>query len=236
MDYNIKIPKNFIEIIKTFQTDIKKINYPKNRNKISLFKVIDKFTQFIPCLQDAGQLVEYLDKLPELSKSIGGINTYLEIGSYFGGTYIITTEFLRQFNPTIKSTAIDLDLFNSSYLLRQYDNIGMPGLSSILVMDTSTPIFANWIKNLNFDLVLIDGDHSYKGISNDYSIIRPRSKIVVLHDIINPSTPGVMQLWKDIKESSNYNYFEYTVNALKWTNQDLQTEVDLRKMGIGIEY
>ena len=51
----------------------------------------------------------------------------------------------------------------------------------------------------NFDIVFIDGDHSYHGVKNDYEICKKSGKIYVFHDIINSVCPGVVQFWNELK-------------------------------------
>ncbi len=45
--------------------------------------------------------------------------------------------------------------------------------------------FQDFIKDYYFDLVLIDGDHSYIGVRDDFLLMRDRARIIVLHDIVN---------------------------------------------------
>jgi hypothetical protein len=63
-----------------------------------------------------------------------------------------------------------------------------------------------------YDLVLIDGDHSYEGAKQDYLTLKDKAKIVVFHDITNDACPGVRQLWAEIKyaESDSYTFHEFT--------------------------
>ncbi len=69
--------------------------------------------------------------------------------------------------------------------------------------DSRSVEFVQWrAQQGHFDLVLIDGDHSYEGVAADFEIQRrmPHSWLA-LHDVagFHPSTEGVKQLWGELE-------------------------------------
>ena len=76
--------------------------------------------------------------------------------------------------------------------------------------DSKSHSFKKYMENNFFDLVLIDGDHSYEGVKNDYEYIKDRAKIVVLHDIVNNAAEGVVKFWNELKkDKEKYDFFEF---------------------------
>lgn len=126
------------------------------------------------------------------------VTSYLEIGCRWGGTFILTTEYLKKFGPVSSSVAIDIiDSPVSEYTGGEF-----------IKMDSKSDEFRKYISERNFDLVLIDGDHSYEGVRSDYETVKDHAKMIVFHDISSVACPGVSRLWNEIKH--NYTYYEFT--------------------------
>jgi hypothetical protein len=147
--------------------------------------------------------------LVELSKQVERINSYLEIGCRHGGTFILTTEFLKSLNPSfIKSTAIDiipLPDFLSSYLSNS-------PYASFIQVDSSSEQFKTFIENNFFDLIFIDGNHDYDFVKKDAESTRESCNIQVFHDTVNDACPGVGIYWNELKQTHSelYNFFDFT--------------------------
>jgi hypothetical protein len=87
------------------------------------------------------------------------------------------------------------------------------------------------MSNNYFDLIFIDGDHSYNGVKNDYEITKNSGKIFVFHDIVNDMCPGVVQFWNELKnnEKDTYNFFEFTEQY-----EDVWNDTQQKFLGIGV--
>ena len=153
------------------------------------------------------------------------ISSYIEIGCRWGGTFVLTTEYLKRFNNITESVAVDI--FDSpvmQYCARQPE-------TRFLKMNSQSVEFANYMHEKSFDLIFIDGDHSYQGVSNDYEKTKNSGKIYVFHDIVNAACPGVVQFWNELKNKENdrFQFFEFTEQY-----DDVWQQTSQRFLGIGV--
>lgn len=131
------------------------------------------------------------------------IKSYIEIGCRWGGTFVLTNEYLNTINKSVAVDIIDSPVVE--YCLKTPN-------TSFLKMNSQSTEFQAYIKNNFFDLIFIDGDHSYAGVKNDYEVSKNSGNIFVFHDIVNDICPGVVQFWKELKqtEGDTFNFFEFT--------------------------
>lgn len=133
------------------------------------------------------------------------IHSYIEIGCRWGGTFILTNEYLKMFNSMDKSVAVDIiDSPVVEYCLKNTN-------TTFLKMNSQSREFQNYIKDNFFDLIFIDGDHSYLGVKNDYEVCKNSGNVFVFHDIVNDVCPGVVYFWKELKETEKdgFIFFEF---------------------------
>jgi cephalosporin hydroxylase len=167
----------------------------------------EKLTQMPPHLNDyygkglkfwqyPNQFNEYLKKL-----STYEIDSYLEIGSRWGGTFIITTEILKLKNNNIKSYACDI--IPMSDVLNEYANF-----NEFTYINKSSFDITKSDVNEQVDLILVDGFHSYDAVKKDFETsLTFNPKYIVLHDIFSDACPDVVRFWNEIK--NNYKHYEY---------------------------
>jgi cephalosporin hydroxylase len=154
------------------------------------------------------------------------IHSYIEIGCRWGGTYVLTTEYLKRFNDLHCSIAVDI--IDSPVLEYCSKNKN----TQFIKVDTQRDdMFKKYMSANIFDLIFIDGDHSYEGVKNDYEISKNNGRIFVFHDIINMVCPGVTRFWNELKNDSSdiYNFFEFTEQY-----NDVWENTNKTYLGIGV--
>lgn len=153
------------------------------------------------------------------------ISSYIEIGCRWGGTFVLTNEYLKMFNTMNKSVAIDV--IESPVIHYCINN----SETQFIQTNSQSNEFRNYMNNNYFDLIFIDGDHSYEGVKNDYEISKNSGKMFVFHDIVNDVCPGVVRFWNELKtnEHNTYEFFEFTEQYPDVWNETHQTF-----LGIGV--
>lgn len=170
--------------------------------------------------QYPNQFSKYLLLLSRLD-----ITSYIEIGCRWGGTFVLTNEYLKRFQSMRKSVAVDI--IDSPVLNYCMDNVE----TQFLKVNSTSEEFKKYMKKNFFDLVFIDGDHSYQGVKNDYECSKHSGRIFVFHDIVNDACPGVSYFWNELKhnEASTYEFHEFT-EQYDEVFQDTQQQF----LGIGV--
>ena len=153
----------------------------------------------IRLFQYPNQIAPYLVFLSKLS-----ITSYLEIGCRFGGNFMLTSEYLSRFNKVVKSVAVDLH--TSPVKKYTTNHTGF----EFLKMNSRSESFANFAAQNWFDLIFIDGDHSYQGVRDDFNAVKRSSRIFVFHDITSTPCPGVAKFWAELKATGEYDTHEFT--------------------------
>jgi hypothetical protein len=153
------------------------------------------------------------------------IKNYAEIGCHKGGTFIITCEYLSRFNELESCLAVDnwpRDIM--------YEYAELKSNVTYLTDSSHDDSFVSLVNSKKWDLILIDGDHSYDGVKYDYNNVCLNAKMMAFHDIKNILCPGTQQIWQDLRK-------QYPQEKLhEWTDQydDVLLRIRGSVMGIGL--
>lgn len=148
------------------------------------------------------------------------VNAYLEIGAAAGGA---TALFYHFFKPG-KIVLID-DNGHPKHHVRPYILDGIDRTE--IIGDSRAPGTIEALKSLGitFDLVFIDGDHSYPGVSQDVKqyreFLRPGG-FLILHDSAMPEW-GIMQVVKELMEDEGMEFIA-----------EYRTAKDMRALGVAL--
>lgn len=147
------------------------------------------------------QFVKYIDFILQFP-----IQTYVEIGVAAGGTFIYTTEIIRRYNPDARSYGVDIAPIGYASSLEDTENPYEHVLGHYVRQHDYTTFhqgtsetFLSLHPSIAIDVVLIDGDHTVKGVFADVNLLSPYSKIMVFHDIQSDECLGLMQYWENMK-------------------------------------
>jgi hypothetical protein len=151
-------------------------------------------------VQAPNQLAPYLVTLAGLP-----IARYLEVGVMFGGTFVLTTEYLRRVGTLREAIAVDVR--RPLGLLRHR----APGVRFVH-MASGTPRFAEAVRRWRPDAVLIDADHAYANVRDDFAAVDGIAPVVAFHDISDQGSPGVARLWAELRaeRAGDFQFAEFT--------------------------
>jgi cephalosporin hydroxylase len=152
---------------------------------------------------------QYPNQLSKFSQKIFKlkVDSYLEIGCRFGGTFIFNSEMLFKNNSNLKIYACDI--IPKPLIIEEYSSFRK---LTYLNISSKTKEFKEFCFQTKPEFVFIDGDHSYEGVKNDFNIFENilETKYIAFHDIVSDVCPGVVQIWKEMKEDSRFETYEFT--------------------------
>src|SRR3954468_10591523 len=151
-----------------------------------------------PFLGKGLRVWQYPNQFGPYLASLAGlhIRSYLEIGVQHGGSFAATLTFLERLNgPLVKAIAADMAYAPGvARFARARANVQQ------LVIHSATPEFRAIVAGEGpFDLAMIDGDHSYDGVLNDFESVRDHANVIAFHDIVDGNAEGVVRAWREIR-------------------------------------
>lgn len=148
--------------------------------------------------QKEHELYWLIDKLLE-----NEVRSLLSIGLLDAGTEWHIARIYRERGRDISITGVDIN--DSSKLQKNIIEIGSLWNQSFRFLKQSSHDDCSSLSA--FDAVWIDGDHSYEGVKQDFTLARKKAtKLIALHDISDTEYHRkkkcfVSRLWEEIKQS-----------------------------------
>jgi hypothetical protein len=149
--------------------------------------------------QLAGYLAWLVDAAP-------GTNTYLEIGSRWGGMFLVVAEWLRHNGANLRTViAVDpiaptpfIKAYHSFLMQEKQDGGSPPELMYLQALSTSG-LVNEVVERTKPDFVFVDGDHRLPGAWADHMMARKYARVVVHHDVRSQACPDTTFLWSMLK-------------------------------------
>lgn len=131
------------------------------------------------------------------------INSFLNVGTFNGTTFNIISKYLKLFNKDV--VCISIDPINHN-----------PNIIDGLIYENKTTF--DYI-DVPFDLVFIDGDHTYKCVKEDFDYVGKCAKYCVFHDIRDKyigamACGGVVRFWEEVKKLYGHHEFVFGENQI----------------------
>jgi predicted O-methyltransferase YrrM len=167
---------------------------PANPTMEQVFDHVFKFPTFAP-LQKRPEFLALLNATQKL-----GAKTIGEIGGFCGGSLFM---FCRAAQPGARLLSMDLDFTPDR--ATAYSSFGVNGQQVTCIQADShiqptADRVADWLKGEKFDVLFIDGDHSYEGVVKDFQMYAPFVR------------PGGIIGFHDVQQDYNMRYGRKTEN------------------------
>lgn len=160
--------------------------------------------------QDLLEFANFIDLLRN-----EGVKSYLEIGSKNGGSLWMVASFLPE-----GSRVVSVDIGSGDYvkfLEQTVSRISTQGRDAHLILGNSADksVIQRALALGPFDAVMIDGDHIYDAVMQDWNNYGPSARIVAFHDIAwrradewkEGRRIDVPRVWDELK--SKYRHVEF---------------------------
>jgi predicted O-methyltransferase YrrM len=160
--------------------------------------------------------IQHVDELTEFTKIVMGMQPrrILEIGTAEGGVFWLLCRM-----AAADATLISLDLppqerySGGNKIDINLESMKIPGQTvHVIHGDSHAPETPGQVQKILgdqlLDLLFIDGDHTYEGVSQDYMMYSPLVRpggMIVFHDIVKSIWPGcqVDRFWGELEQNTS---------------------------------
>ncbi len=132
--------------------------------------------------------------------------SYLEIGIGNGGSWFLMSYFLK--NSLEISHAVDNLSYGKQINQQKADIESIKKYLSSSISDVNFfhSSSTNFLTNCDnkYNVIFIDGDHSYEGVKSDYEFSKKllhKEGMFIFHDVNSDNSPGVKKLWSELKQA-----------------------------------
>jgi cephalosporin hydroxylase len=132
----------------------------------------------------------------------------LDIGTCYGLSAIVMAMALRDFRLE-KSKILTIDI-NHAVIERATTQIHELGLSKYVEVRCCTSSALD--SKTFFDVVFIDGDHTYEGCMLDFNNVKDKATYILIHDSCQHD--GVKRAMKEIKNTGLYEFINIDIGGL----------------------
>lgn len=136
-----------------------------------------------------------------LVNEVGPVERFLEIGSYNGNSLLAAVSSGLMISGGI-IRSIDLGNHNTEHALRNVcRHLSGNGYDAACrIANSASYESVKWAQQwAPYDLIFVDGDHSYDGVKQDWMLYGNMGAIIAFHDVCSNHEPGPVKLWNEIK-------------------------------------
>ncbi|MFH5927447.1 class I SAM-dependent methyltransferase [Roseomonas sp. SXEYE002] len=141
------------------------------------------------------------------------IKTAIEIGVWHGASSYLTCAVLQRINPDVEYYMVDVE----------DHTLGFELFKEHLNLIKHVPATSRDFEGRMFDLVFIDGDHSYGGVQMDYLCLGQHARqVVAFHDIhgheFNHLDGGPARFWSEFRttQAASMTVCEFRHSQATW--------------------
>lgn len=142
-----------------------------------------------------------------VSLSYYPIERVLDIGTLNGWTISLMTAYLQRFNPNITVDTCDTVWLEGGHSREHLYEV-FREVCNMLPVTYRGGCTSDAFRNREFDLCMIDGNHSYSWVMRDYHNAGQTSGVTVLHDINDQGALDVETAWRELKQRASGAAYE----------------------------